>query len=189
MPRGKRQAGFIGLIVGGRGTGKSTYINNSIIGKSKKKTLIFDTDENLVYAHIPLIHIEELDKLATWESGIYRIIDIDYEYVFQKLNAYVSDALLIIEDATKYISNRAKADIKKLVLGSKQRRIDMLFTFHSFRSIPPDLCGYSDMVEIFKTGESLREFKHKIPIHLVLPTFEKVNAHRSRFYHKTAPMR
>lgn len=190
MPTTKttRQKGLVALVVGGRGTGKSTFING-LIQKSKKKVLLFDTDANPIYSKMPEIELEDMDNLARWKSGNLRIISIDYEYVFAKMYENVNDALIIIEDASKYIENQIRGDLKKLVLASKQRGLDMIFTFHRFKDIPKKLASYADFAEVFKTQENIKECADRVPLGWVEPVFDEVKAHPDRFFHKTARLR
>jgi nucleoside-triphosphatase THEP1 len=183
-----RQKGLVALVVGGRGTGKSTYLKK-IVDKSAKKVLVFDIDENKIYAGMPTIDISEIDKLSGWKAGKYLITDIDYELVFTKIYDYVKDALIIIEDASKYIENQIRGDLKKMVLASKQRGLDIIFTFHRFKDVPKKLCSYSDFAVIFKTAENIRESKDRVPMGWVEPVWEEVKAHPSRFFNKTARLR
>lgn len=172
---------LVGLIVGNRGTGKSTFIKK-IIDKHPKKVLVYDTDDNPIYQDYPNISPKLLPR---WKANTKRIIDTDYEVVLQNLDE-VNNALIVFEDATKYTGNATPQLLKKLILASKQRNLDLLFTFHSFRRILPDFYTFSNYMEIFKTGEDIKQFKAKIPnFEKVQEVHNEVESHTNRFFHKT----
>ena len=177
---------YISLLCGNRGVGKSTFILD-IIKNHPKKVLIYDLDDNDKYHQFQLITPELLPR---WKSGIKRIITPDTDLVLQTISENVHNAFLIFEDATKYIESDPPKFVKQLVLASKQRNLDILFTFHTYRSMPPKLFSWADILEVFKTGEDIHQFKSKIPrFEDVALAHAEVEAHQSRFFHKTVRLR
>ncbi len=173
---------LIDLHIGGRGTGKSTDILN-LIKAHPKKALIYDTDNNSIYKDIPVIKPEDI---ARWKSGIYRIVDTDYNKVFELIHEHVWNALVIFEDATKYMQHQVPEVIKQLMLVSKQKNLDLIFTFHSFRNVRPDFYSSANYITKFKTGEDISQFKSKIiGYELVKTMHERVEAHTNRYYKET----
>jgi hypothetical protein len=182
----KKRQNLIGIICGNRGVGKSTYLIQTI-KKHPKKVLIYDLDDNEMYHQYQLI---TPDMLPRWKSGVKRIISPDIDEVLQAMADSVHNALIIFEDATKYIEGDPNKAIKQLVLASKQRNLDILFTFHTYRSIPPKLFSWADVLEVFKTGEDIRQFKNKIPLYEKVQSIHHlVENHQSRFFHKTVRLR
>ena len=169
--------------MGTRGTGKSTYLTN-LVQKHPKKVLIFDTDDNPIYREFQRIEIEMLPR---WKSGIKRIINAHCEEVIEAMYEHLHNALIILEDATKYVSNPIPKTMRALLLASKQRNLDIIMTFHSFRRIPPDCYNFANFLEVFKTGEQIEQFKAKIPnFEQVARIQEAVESNASRFFHQTA---
>lgn len=177
---------IIGALIGNRGVGKSTFIIQAIEAHPKK-VLIYDLDDNDKYHKYQLIQPEQLGR---WKSGVKRIISPDTDFVFDSIVENVNNALLVFEDATKYIDGDPPKSIKQLVLASKQRNLDIFFTFHTYRSIPPKLLSWADVLEVFKTGEDISQFKNKIPrFEHVERAHSEVEAHKNKFYHKTVRLR
>lgn len=173
---------LIGIICGGRGTGKSTFIRK-IIDNHAKKALLVDTNDNAIFRDIPKIAPNLLER---WVSGTFRIVSEETEEVLEQLYQHVWNALIVFEDATAYMQFNMPPVIKKIMLVSKQRNLDLLFTFHSFRNIRPDFFAYSNFIEIFKTGESISQFKNKIPqFERVERVKREVEENISKFYHKS----
>ena len=177
---------IVGIFCGNRNVGKTTFILD-VIKDHKKKVLVYDLDDNDKYAKYQLI---SPDMLSRWKRGIKRIVTPDYETVFDEIAENVHNTLLILEDATKYIDSEPSKAVKRIILAAKARNIDIIMTFHCFRAIPPKLIGWSDYIEIFKTGESIAQFKNKIPLfERVEKAHAEVEAHESQYFHKTVMLR
>jgi len=177
---------YISLLCGNRGVGKTTYILD-IIKYHPKKVLIYDLDDNDKYHQFQLITPELLPR---WKSGIKRIISPDTDVVLNTISEHVNNAFLIFEDATKYIESDPPKFVKQLVLASKQRNLDILFTFHTYRSMPPKLFSWADVLQVFKTGENIDLFKSKIPrFEDVALAHAQVEAHSSKYFNKTVRLR
>ena len=169
------------IAVGGRGTGKTTYLKTIADNHNSKKVLVYDTDDNKKWNY-PYISVEQL---AFWKSGKYKLIDANSENVLNEINNHIKDTFLFIEDATKYINSSISKSLKNFLLASKQRNVDVIITYHSFRRIPPDLLNFTNGLIIFKTNEDIREFKSKIPnFELVSEIYTQVQQHKSRYFYQ-----
>ena len=139
------------IIVGGKGTGKTTFALK-LLGKSPKKTLIIDTLDHPAYRQYPAITV---DKLKLWKSGTYRIFTGDPVVNMIECNKNVWNANIILEDAFKYLSFNMKKDEIKLFSDSKQHNQDIVIMFHALKQIPSYLATVADKLVIFKTNEQL----------------------------------
>ena len=175
---------IIALVCGTRGVGKTTYLKALIEAHRKhKKVLIFDLDDNPLFADYPVINPKLISK---WKAGVVRIISTDTEEVFQLMQKHLWNTLIIFEDATKYIRNKMPKTVETIALASKQRNNDCIFTFHGFNRICPDFFNWANFIEIFKTGEKIERFDYKIPnMEKVVEAKKEVDEHSSRFHHKT----
>lgn len=182
----EQRQNLIGIICGNRGVGKSTYILE-MIKNHPKKVLIFDLDDNPLYHKFQKI---TPDMLPYWKKGVKRIILPDVDEVLEAITEHCYNTLILFEDATKYIESDPPKTVRQLVLASKQRNLDIIFTFHTYRSIPPKLLSWADALEVFKTGENIQQFKKKIPLFEQLQkVYNRVTKHKSRFYHETIRLR
>lgn len=173
------------LIIGTRGTGKSEFIKQILKSSSNRKAIIFDTDDNAVFHGFDKITPELIPHV---KSGQFRVIDTDFNKVVD-LMAGFWNGLLILEDATKYISGKLPENFANLIIASKQRNVDIVLTFHNFRCIHPRLFLLANFLEIFKTGEDLLKIdsvKNKLPkFDEVLKVQLAVEAHPSKYHHQT----
>lgn len=154
----------VSLVAGGRGTGKTDKIKNDVISPSPlPKKLIVDTFDSQIWRNmktysnpfgeqiqIPIMKIEDLD---VWRNGLYRIVSSDSDLVFNEIDEHLQNALVVFEDATKYIGKSLSKSTKKFIYDSKQKNLNLVFVFHSLASIPPDLVRAADTLTIFKTNE------------------------------------
>jgi hypothetical protein len=52
------------------------------------------------FTQIPLMQIDDLD---IWNTGLYRVACSDSDLVFNQIDSHLLNALVVFEDATKYI--------------------------------------------------------------------------------------
>lgn len=112
------------LIIGGRGTGKTTYIEKLI--RQKPNAVIFQLMlDNRYVGHA---------KMLYQDFTICRAL---------------CNKIIVIEDATQLIGSNPKNDIRKIVVSSKQMGSDVIFAFHSFNVVPPYLWQLFDDCIVF----------------------------------------
>lgn len=174
------------LLIGTGGTGKSTYIHQLIKTEPRPKTIIYDIDANPHYAEYPIIRKEDAPR---WKKGIARVIDVDYEEAYTYL-AKCKDTFLVLEDCTKYISDKKPPKwVCSLALSAKQKGNDTLFTFHSFVQCDGFFMRNCDWMVIFKTGEKIEHFSAKVPMfEKVATAFNRVKSHESKYYNESVLM-
>lgn len=153
----------VGVIIGGRGRGKTTFARGLMEGHPKK-VLIVDTFDHPSYRDIPVLTLEQLPG---WKKGIYRIYateNIDIDDIIEAINKYLTNALVFFEDALKYIPDRLKGyPIGKIIIDSKQKNLDLFFMLHGWGLVPPDLFRFCDLITVFKTNDSPADKKNQIP--------------------------
>lgn len=111
------------LVVGGRGTGKTTYL------------------EKLCPASSTVVELFITDR---YEGSDYKRIMFD--------NLKLSDCInttLIIEDATQICAANSTRFIKQIIVSSKQMGSDIYLVFHSPNFIPVFILAMFDYMVIF----------------------------------------
>ena len=143
----------VGLIEGKRGTGKSTYLLNLInhywrVHKSQK-ILVVSMINQPAYLDIPKI---DIDLLSRWKSpAIYKMYGSNTEDILQAIEEHFKNGLLLMEDATNFIPKSIPKEVRRMIIDTKQKNVDMLMTFHGFMSTPPEIIRYADTITMFKT--------------------------------------
>jgi hypothetical protein len=182
---------LITLIVGDRGTGKTTFIKGNQALKvegliprykkqdSSKKILIINTFDNPVWRDVSTI---ELSELSRWRAGTVRVIEKNISIIIQSIDASVMNAVVIFEDATPYVKNRLGQDLEYLCIDSKQKNIDLFFVFHYLMATPPDLARIADFIVLFKTNERFSpSLRNKYPNPNIEKVFNEVNMQKGQF--------
>lgn len=148
------------LIIGRRGSGKTTLIRKLINSSSKPKTLVMDTLDHPSYRDLPTI--ADHAQLRYWQRGCYRIYGRPAP-ILASIYEYVHNALVVFEDAAKYLPAKLPEECRNFLIDSKQKGVDVILPFHGFGMVPPDLFRLADTITIFKTNENLAAYKSKIP--------------------------
>lgn len=150
-------------VVGNRGTGKTDFLKSLLKGSSMNKKLIVDTFDSPVWHNLATwddpaggnteVNAIDYDSLKYWRSGVYRLFDSDTDILMSEIQNNVYNSLVIFEDATKYIGSTLTKDVKRFILDSKQKNLDLIFVFHSLKDLPRDLVRVMDFLTVCKTGD------------------------------------
>jgi hypothetical protein len=152
----KYRNNFRCVILGRSGTGKSYYTVNTLLPEYRqlhpyKRIIIFDYNEHWMYKDIQKITLEMLPRWRE-RGGTYRVCGEDEKKIFEYINKYMRNSLILIEDATSFFDKGISPnDIKKAVVDAKQKNNDFIFQFHGFASAPPLILRFTDLYIVFKT--------------------------------------
>lgn len=188
-------ANIVSLVAGARGTGKTDFVKNEVIYPSPlPKKLIIDTFDSAIWRNmetfihperaqiqIPLISVE---KIPYWKSGLYRVASSEPDEIFSTIDQSVKNALLVFEDATKYIGSTLTKSTKKFIYDSKQKNVNICLIFHSLSAIPPELVRAADLLTLFKTNEGYPS-KTKYPFPEIIPAMDFVRNSDNHFENVT----
>ena len=177
----------INIIVGGRGSGKTTLVK-SIIDNYKivhllQKILILDELDNEAYSMFPVIN---QNMLFRWSgSNVYRIFEGDSIETIEIVNNSLKNLLFICEDAARYIEPRIQKSVKRILINSKQINCDLIFVYHDFHDLPAALIRKANTLTLFKT-ESPEYRKNDLPAYpLIYETWLKVIKSKNPYEKRT----
>lgn len=129
------------LIVGSRGTGKS-FTAKEILSK--------------VHPDARLI----LDVQGEYKD-LFPRDPIKFEH-FEKLMGQVKNAVILIEEATIFLSNRGyNNNVVDLLVDARHSNNTIIMVYHSLRSVPYYIFELSNIVYLLKTGDNPDEVKRK----------------------------
>ena len=190
-----KRVNLVGVICGGRGTGKSTFgegdktvkvpgiIPTYLKRKPSQKILIVDTFDNPFWRHYPIIQAKDLPR---WKKGIYRMFSSDVNRMMREIEEHCFNTVIFFEDATKFIGSRLTDDQKKFIIDSKQKNLDIFFIFHYLIAVPNDLIRVSDYMVLFKTNDSWNtNYERKYPMPGLKDLFDRVKNNPSKYYNET----
>lgn len=150
---------YISLIVGRRGSGKTSYLKQLIKGYPKR-VLIVDTLDHPAYRGYQII---TPDMLYRWKSGVKRIVISDLDEVLRQINDQLTNAMIVFEDATKYFRGNLPKEVIAFIYDSKQKNLDLVFMYHGFKKIVPELLDNANTLTVFKLNENIEKYEYKIP--------------------------
>jgi hypothetical protein len=79
--------------------------------------------------------------------------------------------------------------MKRFLIDSKQKNIDVYFVFHSLAACPLDLIRITNFIILFKTKEAMNEhLKSKFPFPEIPAAFDRVRAHECRYHYETVSL-
>lgn len=174
---------FVIQIIGGRGTGKTTFVKEFL--PNYKKVLIVDTLAHPAYKDIQLI---TTDMIPRWKSGIKKII-VDDETVCELcalLSIHLKNGAVIFEDAGKYFDANLQRPIKKLLIDTKQQNNDVFIINHFWSDVSPKALKLSDRIVLFKTLDTPYSRKKELTAYeLIKSAFEKLQKMPNKWDHIT----
>jgi hypothetical protein len=174
-------------ILGKRGSGKTFYTRQLIDIYSQihtgQKILIVDTLDHPSYRDIPSI---SLDMLRRWKNpGTYRLYGSDTEAILNTVQTSVFNALVIFEDASKYVRKNLQDHVRKYILDSKQKNTDLIYIFHGFSFVPPEMFRVMDNITMFKCDNPARRRADLVNYDETLKAYEIVMKSRNPYEHRT----
>lgn len=184
------------MVAGTRGTGKTDFLKDLLYVSKQgfRKQLVVDTFDSDVWHNLKTfvnphqvnvpVRVLPVEKFQYWSQGLYRMFSSDTELMMSEIQQHATNCQIIFEDATKYVGSVLTKDMKKFVLDSKQKNLDLIFVFHSLASIPPDLVRVADTLTLFKTNEG-DPSKVKYPFPDIIPMMEKLRASKNRYENRT----
>lgn len=116
------------IIVGGRGTGKTYYLENT-----------------LKMSNTVIVELVKTNRFQGFDKVFYE----DFENNMINYKA-IANKKIVFEDATAYVSSSMKNTLKKLIVFSKQIGSDVFIVFHSINVIPPFLWNLFNYLIMFK---------------------------------------
>lgn len=178
---------YVGLTLGKRGSGKTTLIKQLIDEYQKqhphKKVLITDTLDHPAYRHVPAI---KTDMIERWKGkGIYRVWDSDTDKMMGAIDKSLSGALVVFEDASKYIRGQLTPEVRRFILDSKQKDLDLIFMFHGFGYVPPEMWRVIDFVTIMRTDNPATRKDYIMNYEAVSAAWQEVQAEKEGWPHRT----
>ncbi len=178
------------LVAGARGTGKTGWVKKNVVRPSLQvKKMIVDTFDSASWRTMETFDRPDLrsitipvlphDKVPDWDSGTYRIYGQPSE-MFALIEQHLQNALIVFEDATKYVGRVLNDDTKRFIYDSKQKNLDLVYVFHSLASIPPELVRAADILVLFKTNEG-QPSKDKYPFPEIGQAMEHLRSQTAEF--------
>lgn len=202
MPKRPSDKYEVGVLIGGRDTGKTTYmrgnktlnINGYVAEKIKEESLVgvivIDTQrERDTYATVTKVTGAELVQGHKKYKGgaLHVIVDVDTkDEVVKWIRLNVKHCFILVEDAKNIVpKNIGYTEWEKLVIDSKNIFCPVWFMYHTWMAVPKELYGLMDAIEVFKIKQHPVVRRSDIMNYEeVLEVYERVKDHKNPYYHE-----
>ena len=153
------------LIIGGTGTGKTTFIQQQILSRIPNKNCIFIYDVQNEYSHF---YNEPFD---------------DFENFIERAALRIRNAVIVLEEATIFANNRtSNYFLRKLLVDKRHTNNFIILAYHSLREIPRYVYDLSNYITLFKTNDSPNLIRSKFEDQRILDMMSDVKGNSNKFY-------
>jgi energy-coupling factor transporter ATP-binding protein EcfA2 len=177
-----RKHSLLACVVGGRGTGKTTFVRDIVKLSPKQKKIVVFTFPHPSYRDLKHINPIDLERL---KSGTVFVYSSDIKELLGSLEK-IKDSLIVFEDCRKYIDDNPQQEVKNICYDSKANNTDCIFLMHSLAEVPKKFFRWVDYIELFKTQEIIEDQKSRISCYQrIKPVFDVVKKSENKYFHKT----
>ena len=161
-------SGIASIVVGQRGSGKTTFSKKCLDQRPK---------------NMPVIIYDINNEYQSYYPEPFEDFDIFLTKITQD---HVRHYYILVEEATIFFSTRSeeKEMINVLVRARHTGNIVQL-NFHSFLSIPKNIYTLLDYVTIFKTQDTEQMVSEKFNNPKIIEAFREVNSSPDKHFYKT----
>jgi len=171
---------YLLLMVGNRGTGKTT-VSLIVAEKTGKAVIVINTDRHPAYEGFDTVSLEDLKRWNGRRCVVFIEDEDEADQAADILNRYQANAIIILEDAQKYISENISKPMKRLIINHRMRNFDLLFMYHFLKHVPPKIACNYNILFLFKTTDGVVNLANRYG------NWQSINARRDRINkHKDA---
>lgn len=142
------------VIIGKRGTGKTTYIrklvNNSLEAKRRVLIVTPNMDD---FASIPLVHPRFTERIATYK-GARRIVTYGAPAEIDNICRIFRHGLLVFDDCRSYLLDKPSVYLKNMLISARHYDVDIIAVGHGVTTVPPQFFTYATHFMIFATTDN-----------------------------------
>lgn len=149
------------IVLGTNGCGKSSLLKKMVLAEIKKP----DSHALIVTRHLnEWENIPEVHGRFRWRAGDYvkvrKIIfrDGDLQYISDNFR----DGLLLFDDCRMYLHVATEQELLDMLIGSRQRGVDVVTVGHGFTQVPPAFFTFSTLIILFQTRDKIDRRKEFI---------------------------
>jgi len=153
------------IVVGATGTGKTTYIKNIIKRVNKNALFIYDVNKEYT-AYFP-----------------YKFTDFE---TFIESASRIKNGVIILEEATIFLSNRSSNDyLRSILVRKRHTNTFIILVFHSMRSVPRYIYELANYITIFHTNDSPDMTAKELKDERLETIMNEVKESRIKYFYKT----
>lgn len=151
------------IVVGGTGTGKTTFVHEKLRKVNKNSLFIYDVNNEY--------------------KEFTRGNPLPDREVFTDLGMNTENGVFVFEEATIYFKNKSTDEKLTEILVRKRHTNNTIFlVFHSLGSIPKYIYQLSNYIVLFKTNDSVSDVKQKFGRENFINAFNEVQSNPDKHY-------
>ncbi len=153
--------GKVILVIGQRGTGKTTKVKSLIKNVNPDALLLHDVGGQYkdIYKK-PLLKFDEFTTLCT----------------------KIEKGVCVFEEATIFITHSRNQDVTDFLVTSRYRENTIIFVFHSLRTVPRFIYDLSNFIILFKTKDKESFVIERYEDEGLTAIFKQVNSHPDQYF-------
>lgn len=168
-PRRDEREVFTLVILGKRGTGKTTYIRRLVNQSLQAKRRVLIVTPNMDdFASIPLVHPRYTDRIATYK-GARKIVTYGEPTEIDNICKIFRHGLLVFDDCRSYLLDKPSVHLKNMLISARHYDVDIIAVGHGVTTVPPQFFTYATHFMIFATTDNPIKRKNDVQNY---PAFE-----------------
>jgi hypothetical protein len=155
----KSEIAFCDIVVGGVGTGKTTFLHKEVLIPmlNKGHRALIVTEQRDDWAEYPLLsNYEEMRDF----TGCRKMYFADGR--LEKIREHYLNGVLIFDDARTYIQAQSTQFMQWLMISRRHEGIDLFSVFHGLDQVPPIYFKYSSRLILFHSTGEINKRKSEI---------------------------
>jgi len=160
-----RDAKFI-LVIGARGTGKTTVCKKIALQTIKKnRPVLLVVIDRISWGDIPIIEHSE-NAIKNHTTGLKCLI-YEGKETLKLLNLFFN-GLLILDDCRTYISNNLPEALHMTLIRLRHHGVDTIAVAHGISDVPVKFFIFHTEIFLFQTSDNLYKDKNRVINHEIL---------------------
>lgn len=152
----QRRKTQLNLVVGINGTGKTTFIRENVVEKSRKSLVV--TPDDYEWRTLPEVSTpQEIYNMQQPSRLVYR----GPETMEMAIKNFYGGAL-ILDDAMAYIGFQTSDTMRFLYIRRRQRGVDVYVVAHGLRQVPAQCFTFGSYLILFATTENFSSRKKEL---------------------------
>lgn len=144
------------IILGTNGTGKSTLEKKFLLAEIRKPEghAIVVTQHLNEWTNLEDVNRRFIDKRVGEYVKARRLIYQDGDLNYLEHN--FRNGLLLFDDCRMYLHAATDQELHSMLIGSRQRSVDIIVAGHGFTEVPPKFFTFATKIILFKTRDNVK---------------------------------
>lgn len=159
MPNSKpKRKTFLDLVVGINGTGKTTFLRQNVVEKSRKALVV--TPDEAEWRFLPTVSTSQ--EIYNLQGAARLVCDGSEEQLLMITRSFYGGAL-IFDDAMAYLQFGSTSPVMRYVyIRRRQYGVDIYLVAHGLRQVPVQAFTFGSHLILFATTENFSARKREL---------------------------